>query len=367
MKRVIAICLPLILLGISCGQAPAGGVFRSTDSGETWQQVAKLNSDNSRAGSIGDFNILALAFNPTDTNIIYAGTEGNGLYISLTGGELWFKSTITSGDINSIAVDPVDPNLVYLAKGSTIMKSVDQGLTWETVYTNVQNSVISVVAVDSFEHSRVYAADKAGNVVKSFDYGVNWDIRLQIGSGIKRFYIAKQDTRILYALTDGGDLYQSQNGGEFTLGEEAEDVNSGWKELTDKNFKKQFDGTNNIEDIYLDSNDNSVVYITAKRGLMRGTANGTDWSDIITLIGVDDDKNEQIKNIWTAPGKPNELYFTLGNALHKSVDSGVTWKVIDNFPSDRNILRFLIDPQTPNVMYAGMIKPEERSGLIQQP
>jgi hypothetical protein len=100
---------------------------------------------------------------------------------------------------------------------------------------------------------------------------------------------------------------------------------------------------------------------------MRGTDNGTTWSDIVTLIGADDKQNDDIRNVWTTPGNSNEIFFTLNNVVHKSVDAGVTWKVIENFPSVRKIYRYLIDPQTPNVMYAGMFKVEEQSGLLKQP
>lgn len=364
MKRFSLFLIPALLLGMSCNQSSDGGVYQSLDSGESWEQVVFVGSDGKRTETISEVDVVSMAFHPEDPNIIYLGTKANGLYISLTGGERWIQSKVDSGNIRSIVVDPVDPKNVYIAKDKSVQKSTDEGLTWETVYTDVQGGNITVVAVDSFEHSRVYAATATGAVLKSFDYGVNWDLRLQLGDGIKQLLIAPHDTRIIYALTEDEDLYRSLSAGEFTAVETADNINSGWAELITKEVKTEFDDVDQIFAMSLDANDSSIIYLVTRRGLMQGTNNGDDWKDVITLLGVSDKQNDSISNVASVPGKPNELYFTLGHVVHKSVDSGVTWKVIENFPSTRTIYQLLIDPQTPNVMYAGMYKVEEKGGLL---
>ena len=357
---------PLALLGVSCNESTDGGVFRSFDSGETWEQITVVSGSTEGIQTISQENILAMTFHPQDPNIIYIGTRENGLYLTLTGGENWYQSDITTGTIRSIAVDPVDPSNVYMAKDKTVLKSTDEGLTWETVYTDVQGGTITALAVDSFEHSRVYAGTSSGTVVKSADYGVSWDLRMQIGDGIEQLLVAPHDTRIVYVLTDEQTLYRSVTGGEIPEGSIAEDINQGWTELVTKAVKEQFDNAHKVVQISLDVNDPSVLYTVTRRGLMRGANNGEDWSDIITLVGVDDKQNDDVRSVSTVVGKPNELYFTLGHIIHKSVDGGATWKVIENFPSSRKIYQYLIDPQTPNVMYAGMYKEEEQRGLIKR-
>lgn len=357
--------LPLTVLGASCNKSSDGGVFRSLDSGESWEQVTFVSSDGKRNQTISEINVLAMAFHPADPNIIYLGTKTNGLYLTLTGGESWYQSDIDSGSIRSIAIDPIDPNNVYVAKDKTVMKSTDQGLTWETVYADVQGGTIKAVAVDSFEHSRVYAGTSAGTVVKSVDYGINWNLVMQIGDGIEQLLIAPQDTLIVYVLTDDQVLYQSVTGGEPTSGL-AEDITTGWSELITEEIRDAYDDSQQVFGISLDQNDPTTLYTVTRRGLMKGQNNGQNWSDITTLVAVDDKKNDSIRNLVTVPGKPNELYFTLGHVIHKSVDGGVTWKVIENFPSARTIYRYIVDPQTPNVMYAGMYQEEEQGGLIKR-
>lgn len=369
MKRRAPIWLILatwLTLGVSCGGAKDGGVFRSLDSGETWEQKVFISQSGKRLNTMSDVQVTSMTFNPTDANSIYLGTQGAGLYITLTGGEQWVQSSITSGTIASLAIDPVDPRNIYLAKGTNILKSTDEGLTWETVYQDVNAATITVVLVDSYDHSRVYAATSAGTILKSYDYGVNWDLRLQIDQSIKRLVMVSHDTRLLYALTTERQLYQTTTGGESVGGATAADrINSGWHALLDKEFKDRFDDGDKVTDIVLDPNDSSTVYLVTRRGLMRGRNDGTDWSDIITLVGVQDKQNDSIKNLSITPSSPQVLYFTIGHTLHKSTDGGSTWKIIENFPSSRNISELIIDYQTPNVVYAGTQSVAKKGGFFQ--
>ncbi len=71
-------------------------------------------------------------------------------------------------------------------------------------------------------------------------------------------------------------------------------------------------------DIALDPNDNKILYIVSKRGLMKGQAEGTEWSDITTLLGFDDNQNERVSNLTFSPEDSSKIYFTLDGAMHKS-------------------------------------------------
>jgi len=218
--------------------------------------------------------------------------------------------------------------------------------------------------VDSFEHNRLYAGTAGGVVLKSYDYGINWDLRLQIEEGIQKLVMARHDTRIIYALTNEYDLYKTTTGGEVTDGAIAEEINSGWTQMFDKEFKDKFNDGEKVTDIIIDPNDSTVVYTVTRRGLMRGADNASSWSDIVTLIGVGDKQSEQIKNLTLSPGNSLEIYFSIGKSIHKSTDGGTSWKIIENFPSTRSITALLIDYQTPNVIYAGTQVIEKKGGLL---
>ncbi len=117
-----------------------GGLFKSTDGGDTWKQLTK--------GLPEDVVHIQVALAASDENRLYAtlatkresgygsGT-GLGLYRSDDAGESWYKATddprpalkIGGGDLPIAMVDPKNPDEVYSASIVT-MRSEDGGKTW---------------------------------------------------------------------------------------------------------------------------------------------------------------------------------------------------------------------------------------------
>ena len=118
----------------------SGGLFKSTDGGETWHKLTK--------GLPEDLVQIQVAIAPSDPQRLYATLStthegayasgvGLGVYRSDDGGESWTKATedprpamkIGGGDLPIPAVDPKNPDVVYSASIVT-MKSSDGGKTW---------------------------------------------------------------------------------------------------------------------------------------------------------------------------------------------------------------------------------------------
>lgn len=77
-------------------------------------------------------NIRAVAIHPSNTDIIYAGTE-KGLYKTLDGGLSWNRLTLgtSSEDVRALLIDPDAPNTVYAGTfGSGVLKTTNAGETW---------------------------------------------------------------------------------------------------------------------------------------------------------------------------------------------------------------------------------------------
>jgi len=121
-------------------QGTHGGLFKSTDGGETWQKLSKGLPDNLAqiyvAIAASDPNRLYATLSTTKESG-YASGAGLGVYRSDDAGENWYKATddprpamkIGGGDLPVPAVDPKDPNMVYSASIVT-MRSTDGGKTW---------------------------------------------------------------------------------------------------------------------------------------------------------------------------------------------------------------------------------------------
>ena len=124
-----------------------GGVFKTTDGGNTWLNVS---DGHFKTGSVG-----ALAVAPSDANVVYAGmgetcirgnmSAGDGVYKSINGGDTW--KHIGLGDthfIGEMVVHPKNPDVVWVAalghafgsdgnKRRGVFKTTDGGQTWSKV------------------------------------------------------------------------------------------------------------------------------------------------------------------------------------------------------------------------------------------
>ena len=113
-----------------------GGIFKSTDSGKTWRQLAGGGLPSGTDGVVQ----ADLAIAPSDPRRVYATIatpRGTGIWRSDDAGENWTRITtdtrpaarIGGGDLPVLAVHPKNPDIVFSA--SIVMwKSTDGGKTW---------------------------------------------------------------------------------------------------------------------------------------------------------------------------------------------------------------------------------------------
>ncbi len=93
------------------GDPQTGGIFTSDDYGETWQYRWPPST-----GSLS--KVKMVAFDSVDTDLIYAGTGGSGLWTSTNGGQTWqtvpISGVLPPVEIKSIATHPDISNTVYV-------------------------------------------------------------------------------------------------------------------------------------------------------------------------------------------------------------------------------------------------------------
>ena len=153
-----------------------GGVWKSTDFGQTWQPIF----DDQPTGSIG---VVAVA--PSDPNILYVGSgeglqrpdlsTGDGIYKSTDAGKTWRNLGLRDGQqIGGIAIDPHDPNRVFAAvlghpygpnEERGVFRSTDGGATWTKVLYKDENTGARDVMFDPSNPRKVYAVLWAAQAV----------------------------------------------------------------------------------------------------------------------------------------------------------------------------------------------------------
>lgn len=132
-----------------------GGVFKSTDGGNTWL-----------ATGLTIKNIYCLAVNPLFPGTVYAGTEGEGVYKSQDGGSTWVakRSGLPSrASVHALAINPSTPSVLYAGTSSGgVYQSSDAGKNWTALNSGLTNLFILALAIDPALPSTLYSGTYGG-------------------------------------------------------------------------------------------------------------------------------------------------------------------------------------------------------------
>ncbi|TDJ56240.1 MAG: T9SS type A sorting domain-containing protein [Ignavibacteria bacterium] len=208
-----------------------GGVWKSTDGGVNWEPL----TDNELSLAMG-----SIAIDPTNTNIIYAGTGeatysgasyyGRGLLKSTNAGNSWVN--ITSGlpystYFSRLKIRPHHPQELIAALGSRgLYRSTNSGVNWTQLVAGRTDDIIFSPTGDT-----AFAVGSGIGLRRSTDGGVTFQ---SFGSGLisgsrTHFDLCLSSPNTMYAAVYGSNvvrLFKSNNYGE------------NWSELpTTSNFR----------------------------------------------------------------------------------------------------------------------------------
>ena len=158
-----------ILIGTGdrdAGDAAGLGVFRSMDSGATWEL---WNS------GMGTTTVGRLLQHPTNHEIIYAAT-GSGIFKTTNTGATWTQ--VKSGGFKDIVFRPGSPSVLYAGGGSSVFRSTDDGATWQQMSNGLPGGSRSVIAVTPHDPMYVYVllsnGDSYKGIYRSTDGGTSF-------------------------------------------------------------------------------------------------------------------------------------------------------------------------------------------------
>jgi photosystem II stability/assembly factor-like uncharacterized protein len=190
-------------------EPPVGAVIcKSTDTGISWIEIPSI---------IDGINAKAIAVHPTDPAEVYCGSIA-GMFKTTDGGGDWVKlQDLGDRNILSIAIDPFDPQIVYAGeRDGGVWKSTDMGQSWDgprnTGFSSGNPSILGL-AVDPLSHTTVYAGDWTSGVYCSIDGGETWaafpDSAMTglLSRAVQDLSISDDGT-VIYAATAGGGVFR---------------------------------------------------------------------------------------------------------------------------------------------------------------
>jgi photosystem II stability/assembly factor-like uncharacterized protein len=345
--------------------ATGGGVWKTTNYGATWQNI----SDGYFAtGSIGAIRVAR-----SDPTTVYVGTgsdgirsnviTGKGVYKSTDSGQSWSHVGLEDvGQIGAVEIDPRDPNTVYVAaighafgpsERRGVYRSRDGGVNWERVLfvadsvgavdlELVPDDPSTVIAAmwraERKPWSIISGADGVGGIYKSTDYGDSWEKKT---TGLPAGLIGKIDLavtpanpNIVYALVEAIDeeegLYRSGDRGET------------WELVSTEAgiMNRPFYYTN----VDADPTDASTVYVNNER-FYRSNDGGRSWNRVSTPHGDNHD-------MWINPDNPELFIQSNDGGANVTLDGGHTWSSQLNQPT-AELYQIDVDDRYPYWLYAG--------------
>lgn len=291
-----------------------GGIFKSTDGGESFSE----NNFGLPSFSVDDplrQGYYAFQIAPSDPDILYLGIYGKGVYISRDGASTWIAvngadNTLQSKGIYSLAIDPDDPSVVTVSAEEGVFRTQNAGESWELWSEGMPD-------------------------------------QLQVRT------LAISPDRQLYAGTLGYGMYSTPSG------------NNQWSQMNALAQFGVFWPIWNDRPLYqytsllFNENDRDViVFGTFPSGIYRSADGGETWREC--NVGF---TNDGVFYLTYHPDNDQIIYAGTYNGVNRSTDQGLTWEKWDEgWPQEQWVFSIDFDPNDPDTMYA-CSKNGENEGL----
>jgi uncharacterized repeat protein (TIGR01451 family) len=312
--------------GVIYAGTEGAGLFKSTDQGANWNPI--------RYGYANlILSVRAILLDPVTPSTVYIAT-GFGVSKSTDSGTTWnvpVNNGMTNTNMFAMTMDPTNSSTFFAGTAGGIFKSVDATNSWVAANTGLNTSFpIDAIAIDSTNHLNLYAASQGAGVFKSTDGGATWAASNSglTGLTVRSLVIDPSTATTIYAATSSGVFKSTNSGGSWTP------INNG---LSNANF---------VSTLTIDSSAPGTIY-AAGVGVFRSTNGGTNWSALNSGLG-----NTQVRALTMDPSNHATLYAGTGWGVFKSTNSGTNWNESDAGISGMRIFSLAIDPGNPSTLYA---------------
>ncbi len=319
-----------------------GGIYKSVDAGETWQH--KHNGFPPQQLFSYSMPISCISIDPTNNQFLYAGVgrarfddKGSGkgiIYKSLNGGDSWFRVSNSSLPdtvlVYTIMVARTNHSLIFASTNSGVFKSIDGGVNWQTISGNLPNLQTRYLAVHHSNPDMIYVTLTSPAGVEPWQGGV-------------------------WKTTDGGKTWQQHPNGLY--------VHVG-------GTFEPFEVTSNYRMLVMDDQNPDILY-TGNFGwwtptIYRSNDGGNSWQGLLDEATADKGWlpwGISVESIAVHSTNPNIIFFGTSGYVMRTLDGGKNWQQaytnkIGNTWRSRGIEitlanRIVFDEQHPDTFYSG--------------
>jgi len=169
----------------------------------------------------GNGRINAIAFQPTNQDVIYIGAPAGGLWMTNEGGTTWtsYTDNLPTLGVSAVAVNYNNTDIIYIgtgdrdagdAQGMGVMKSEDGGITFDFANDGMGNVTVGWLLIHPDYPDELLAAT-SGGMYKTTNSGLSWT--LTKSGNFKNVVYKTDDPDVVFA-TASGDFYRSTDGGD---------------------------------------------------------------------------------------------------------------------------------------------------------
>lgn len=346
-RSLLFVLIPAILILSGCtinlglggkSNGPDGGVYKTSNRGESWQQKALIPTTSGNPSVINNLDATFVAIDPSDSKAIYYGTVENGMYYSYDGGESWLPiKSLGPVTPTAFAVDPAAKCTLYVAITNKAMKSTDCGRTWQQVYyDNELDVTVSSIAIDHYDSRNVYISTSRGEIILSSDFGKSWRTLNRFDNEVMKVVIAPADSRIIFVATKSKGLFRSMDKG------------TSWESLAEQ--LKEFPNSARFRDMAFSKAEPGLVLLANDYGILKTINFGDDWT---ALNLITPEKEAVINSLSVSQKNSKEIYYITNTTFYGTTDGGQNWST-KKLPSSRAGWTLVDDPTNPGIMYLGV-------------
>ena len=320
------------------------GVLKSTDGGQTWQTTG-LNFQVTQSR-----RIRRLLIDPSNSNILYAAAT-NGLYKTVNAGSSW--SSISSLGFQDLAFKPGNSSIVY-AVNDAFYKSTDSGQSFNQISNGLPNaSTVNryKIGVSPDAPSWVYLV--GGKEVDSTFKG----LYLSTNSGAS--FSLQSDSPNIFGYSTSGNDDAGQSGYDLAISVDPSDASTlyvgainVWKSddaglsLEAKTYWVYPNNTGYTHaDIHFLGHQNGILYCGSDGGVFQSTDQADNWTDLTSGL--------QMTQFYDIALSASNASLIIGGTQDNGTNiysGSTTWEHVIGADG----MECIIDPSNSNTMYGSV-------------